>query len=423
MSKTYMKASVRASESEQGLGIELFKLDAVSPETLTSQESEDLEINAGDDDENDASTTAVMRIYEDIGEDPLFGGGISVQNFVDELASFGEIRRLNIHINSLGGDVFAAHAIHNAIRDCNAKKKIAYIDGIAASAATIVACGANEVVARENTNYMVHLPCMGIAMGSAATLRKAADTLDAVTEPVVKVYERQCGEKCSEKKIRELMEDETWMTAPQALDYGFVDAIRGKIRAIARVAGDNGQVVAAGRILNVGKYHFRNTPKWRTERRTSASVKAPAQEQPTKEEKTIIMNKTDIEPTLLAQLENDARNEERKRLAELDKMNPRNDAALATIIARAKEDGSLPGDIALECFNIAQSQLAASTSVQALTRDASVAARVPSGDAPIVRSPANTNPKEAQRKRVVNQIAAAAAAMHPSTRANGNRHN
>ena len=274
--KTYMKANVRASESEQSLGIELFKLDAVAPETLSKEESEDLDIDA--DEESDASTTAIMRIYEDIGEDPIFGGGISVQNFVDELASFGEIRRLNIHINSLGGDVFAAHAIHNAIRDCNAKKKIAYIDGIAASAATIVACGANEVVARENTNYMVHLPCMGIAMGSAATLRKAADTLDAVTEPVVKVYERQCGEKCSEKKIRELMEDETWMTAPQALDYGFVDAIRGKIRAIARVAGDNGQVVAAGRILNVGKYHFRNTPKWRVERRTNVTAKAPPEQ-------------------------------------------------------------------------------------------------------------------------------------------------
>ena len=416
--KTYMKASVRASESEQGLGVELFKLDAVAPDTLTEQENDAaLSALSEDDDESDASTTAVMRVYEDIGEDPLFGGGISVQNFVDELASFGEIRRLNIHINSLGGDVFAAHAIHNAIRDCNAKKKIAYIDGIAASAATIVACGANEVVARENTNYMVHLPCMGIAMGSAATLRKAADTLDAVTEPVVKVYERQCGEKCSEKKIRELMEDETWMTAQQALDYGFVDAIRGKIRAIARVAGDNGQIVSAGRILNVGKYHFRNAPKWRVEKRASAK------EQSTKEEK-IIMNKTDIEPTLLAQLENDARTAERARLAALDARNPRNDAALATIIARAKEEGLQPQDIALEINDILEKQLAASAGVSALMRDASGAARVPSGDAP---APQPTgNPKEIQRKRVVNQIAAAAAAMRPSAHANGsggNHHN
>lgn len=407
--KTYMKASVHASESEGGLGVELFKLDAVAPEALTEQENKEII-----DDESDPSTTAVMRIYEDIGEDPLFGGGVSVQRFVDELEGFGEIRRLNIHINSLGGDVFAAHAIHNVIRDHNAKRKIAYIDGIAASAATIVACGANEVVARENINYMVHLPCSGIAMGNAATLRKAADILDAVTEPVVKVYARQCKEKCSEERIRELMEDETWMTAQQALDYGFVDAIRGKIRAVARVAGDNDQIVAAGRIMNVGKYSFRNAPKWRTEKRASASARAQEQAS-TKEEKTI-MNKTDIEPTLLAQLENDARTAERQRLNALDALGVDDKgvviSALTPIIARAKDEGKQPGDIALEVVDVLKKRESASAGMQALMRDASGVARVPSGDAPIPKS-APTNPKEVARKRFINQLDAAVTEMRP----------
>jgi ATP-dependent Clp protease, protease subunit len=405
--QTYMKASVRAEDSERGLAIEVFKLDAVPAETLTSAERDE---GIDSEDEEAAATTAVVRIYEDIGENWL-GEGITAKSFAEELAAFGEINRLNVHINSLGGDVFAARAINSVISDHAAKHKTAYIDGIAASAATIVACGANKVVARENTNYMIHLPS-SIAVGNAKVMRKSAEILDAITEPLVGIYAAQCGEKCSADKIFKLMEDETWMTAQQALDYGFVDQVKGKIRAISRVSGRGGEIIAAGRVMDTRRYHFSNQPKWRFEKRGRES--APAAIPPTKEKEKVIMDKSEIEPSLLAQLENDARSAERKRLAALDARNPRNDPAIAPLIHRAKEEGLQPADIAMEINDILEKQLAAVAGVQALARDAAPAGRIPAGDAPISRPVAAAlDQKEVDRKRVVDQIAAAAKALRP----------
>ena len=92
--------------------------DATATEDLT-----DAELEVAEEIKEEAASTAIMRIYEDIGEDPWSGGGITVKKFAEELDAFGDIRRLNLHINSLGGDVFTGHAIYNIIVDHGAKHK------------------------------------------------------------------------------------------------------------------------------------------------------------------------------------------------------------------------------------------------------------------------------------------------------------
>jgi ATP-dependent Clp protease protease subunit len=376
--KPYLKSIVRnGGKGRLGLGVELFRLDAVAEEDLTDEEAE-----AAEESKDQATTTALMRIYENIGEDFWSGGGVTAKRFADELASFGNIKRLNIHINSLGGDVFTAQAIHTIISDHNSKKT-SYIDGVCASAATLIACGADQVIARHNTNYMIHEP-WSLAVGDAGTLRKAAADLDAVTVPILSVYKEQVKGKISDGEIRQLMADETWMSADEALEYGFVDEVRGKINAIAKVG--KSQIMCCGQLMDVGRYHYKNVPKY-----PAAKAKAEAATTKNKDDKrkeTIIMTKEEIDPALLASVEAEAKTAERTRLAALDAMSA---PGLEEIIAKAKAEGKQPQDIALDCFNVAKSALASANQVNALAKDASAAGGIKAGDAPMPKVKENSS--------------------------------
>jgi hypothetical protein len=96
-------------------------------------------------------------------------------------------------------------------------------------------------------------------------------------------------------------------------------------------------------------------------------------------------------------------------------MNPRNDPALAAIINKAKDDGKQPSDIALECFEVAQKQLAASATINALARDASAAGGVAAGDAPIPKIFTPLSPQEQAQKRFSASLAQAVKAQNPAT--------
>jgi ATP-dependent Clp protease protease subunit len=408
MTKTNLKTIVRNRATERGIGIELFRLDAVDESLdLTAEETE-----AASEDESEAKTTAVMRIYEEIGEDFWGGGGMTLKKFSDELNSLDGVKKLNVHINSLGGDTFTAQAIYSILSDFEAKKT-AYIDGVAASAATIIACAADEVVARENTNYMIHHPWM-VAVGTADTMRKAAEDLEAIGEPVINVYKSKVDGKIDEDKIRKLMDDETWMTAEKALEYGFVDKVRGKIRAISRA--NKNQILCSGRLLDVAKYGYRNVPDYPRikSKKEAAEVVAAAKE------KGKTMTKEDIDAVLLTKIESDARMAERTRLTALNAMNPRNDAKLAEIIAKARDEGKAPNDIALECLTVVQEQLASAAKINALASDANATSGVAATDAPFAKQKLFT-PLTAEQQaqgRFVSALATAVKAQHPQ-RSNG----
>jgi ATP-dependent Clp protease protease subunit len=378
------------------MNFKLFRLEGAEKENLTSEE-----IEAAPKDGEEIATTAIMRIYEEIGENFWGDGGITAKKFSEELDALNGVKRLNVHINSLGGDTFTAQAIYSILSDFEAKKT-AYIDGVAASAATIIACAADEVIARENSNYMIHLPWM-IAIGNAETMRKAAEDLDAVTEPVVNVYRTQVNGKIDDEKIMKLMEDETWLTAEKALEYGFVDKIRGKIRAISR-AGN--MIMCSGRALDLSKYGYRHVPNYP---KAKFSKKNKVEEPSTKTKgPQVIMTKEEIDPALLAEIESSACKNERERLVALDAMNPRNDATLAAIIKKAKDEGKQPSDIALECFNVAQEQLGRTNAQSAFARDGAAAASVPAGSAPRAKI---LSKQEQAKQRVSSQIARAFADM------------
>jgi ATP-dependent Clp protease protease subunit len=377
----------------------MFRLDAAADEgvELTDAESEEVV---------EPATTAIMRIYEDIGEDFFTGNGMTAKKFAESLDGLGSIKRLNIHINSLGGDTHTAQAIHSIVTEYDAKKT-SYIDGVAASAATIVACAADEVIARFNTNYMVHNP-WSIVMGNADSLRKAADDLEKITIPIVAVYKQQVKGKITEAKIQELMDQETWLTAEEARDMGFVDQVRGKIKAISKI--DNKRIFCSGRIIDFSKYQYRNVPNYPLVPRDRDKAKekqsmtehthAVGPEPPHLTADILVKDY----PQLVAQL----KTAERDRLAALDAMRG---PGLEAIIDAAKADGRLPDDIAMECFTITKTKLAENSTLTALRRDAQSTSEVPAADSSNVRPPTaqdkgislmtgaiNSNRNQARRK-------------------------
>lgn len=165
---------------------------------------------------------AEVSIYDAIG-----GYEINAKQFVNEL---NEIQSETIHlrINSPGGSVIDGNAIFNALKRHPAKV-IAHIDGLAASMASVIAMAGDEVHMADNALLMIHNPWT-ISMGDADELRADADLLDKMQASILTAYGRSQYEA---EEIRDLMDKETWFTAQEAFDAGFVDHIETGLRAAA----------------------------------------------------------------------------------------------------------------------------------------------------------------------------------------------
>jgi ATP-dependent Clp endopeptidase proteolytic subunit ClpP len=163
---------------------------------------------------------AEIWIYEQIGEDFWTGGGVTAKNFQKELAGI-KASQIDLHINSPGGEVFDGITIYNLIKQHPANVT-AYIDGLAASIASVIALAGDTVIMAENALFMIHNP-WGFAMGDATEMRKTADLLDKIGGSLVTAYASKSGKPDDE--ISAIMNAETWMTAQEAKDAGFIDEI------------------------------------------------------------------------------------------------------------------------------------------------------------------------------------------------------
>ena len=170
----------------------------------------------------DSSEEAELLIYGDISDETWWGDEVTPRQFHDDLATL-EGKDLCVHINSGGGDVFAAVAIYNQLKTYGGKVTTR-IDGLAASAATIIACAGEQVIMPSNALFMIHNPAM-FAFGGydANEMRECAEQLDVVKQTIVNTYLTRSS--LSEEELCQMMDDETWMTADEALDYGFVDTV------------------------------------------------------------------------------------------------------------------------------------------------------------------------------------------------------
>lgn len=190
---------------------------------------------------NASDDVAEVFIYDQIGED-WFGEGTTAKKFAKEIGAI-TAKRIDLHLNSPGGSVFDGQAIANAISRHPATVTT-FIDGLAASIASVIALAGDQVVMASNALYMIHEPS-AFAGGRADDLRQMADLLDKVTGVMVGTYADKTG--MSDEDLRAAMAAETWYTAAEALEAGFVDEI-----------GVEQSVAASFDLAAIG---FRNPPK------------------------------------------------------------------------------------------------------------------------------------------------------------------
>jgi ATP-dependent Clp protease protease subunit len=173
---------------------------------------------------NKANDTAEIWIYDQIGEGFFTGDGITAKGFQKDLEKVNA-KNIALHINSCGGEVFDGLTIYNLLKNHPAKITT-YIDGLAASIASVIALAGDTVYMAENALYMIHNP-WGMAVGDSNEMRKTADLLDKVRGSLLSTYADKSG--LDTEKLTELLDAETWMTAQEAFDFGFIDEIEGKI--------------------------------------------------------------------------------------------------------------------------------------------------------------------------------------------------
>ena len=176
----------------------------------------------------DSAESLDIYIYGDVEGDyfdwwtrSMVESQTSAEHFRQELAKYPDAKQINLYINSYGGSVFEGTAIYNQLRRHPAHKTV-YIDGFACSIASVIAMVGDEIIMPRNALMMIHNMWLS-ACGNATELRKAADDLDTINAAGRGAYLERAGEKLDEKQLIEMMDQETWLTADQCIQYGLAD--------------------------------------------------------------------------------------------------------------------------------------------------------------------------------------------------------
>lgn len=170
---------------------------------------------------------AVVMLYGDIG-----GFGITANDFAKELHALGKQKEIRLHISSDGGDVFEGYAMYNVLRR-NKAKKVVVIDGLAASMGSVIAMAGDEIIMPSNAQLMIHNP-YGVAIGGAKEIFSFARALENMKKSVRDIYAERSG--MGKEEVQTLMDDETWLTAAEAVELGLADTIEKPVKLAASVA-------------------------------------------------------------------------------------------------------------------------------------------------------------------------------------------
>lgn len=207
-----------------------------------------------------------IYIYDDISayEDWWSGDVVTPTKFKEQLDALGPVSQLNVYINSNGGDVFAGQAIHSMLSRHDAEVHV-YVDGLAASIASVVAMAGDKVIMPANAMMMIHNPwtmIWDIPMGNEADFRrwaercnKMAEDLNKIRESCIAAYMKRCT--CTRDELVAMLDAETWLTADECKSFGMCDEVEGAKQVAASLNGRT--LVMNGREFDLS--YFRHTPK------------------------------------------------------------------------------------------------------------------------------------------------------------------
>lgn len=165
-----------------------------------------------------------IYLYDEIGY-----WGIQAEEFVKELVAM-DYAEINLHINSPGGNVFEGNAIYNALQ-MHPSKIITHVEGVAASMASVIALAGDEVRIAEGAYFMIHDP-WSMVVGSAEDFRKEASVLDKIGDTLINAYEKKMN--VDRDEIKQMMADESWFNADEAIENGLADMLTGESSQAAK---------------------------------------------------------------------------------------------------------------------------------------------------------------------------------------------
>jgi ATP-dependent Clp protease, proteolytic subunit ClpP len=272
---------------------------------------------------------AELMLYGDIAES-FWGDTISAKEVTEYLADL-DVENINVYINSNGGVVDTAIAINNALRRHKAKVTV-NIDGIAASAATLITCAGDTVRMPKNALFMIHNPST-IAMGDSEEMRKQADVLEKYKNSITETYLQKVN--IDKEKLSELMDNETWLNAEEALEYGFID----EIIENADIQVVENKVISNNMVFNMAEFKNFNVDK-------NIKNNEKGSEKMTREE---IKNQY---PDIYAEIINEGKEigikEERTRIQEIEDLGYNHE-----VVSKAKfEEPKNARDLALEIVSL-----------------------------------------------------------------------
>ena len=304
---------------------------------------------------NEVNGNSEILLYGPIaGESSWWRDEVTPKNFAADIESLGG-RDVTVRINSGGGDVFAAHAIHNQLVAYKGRVTVV-IDGLAASAATIIAVAGDRIIMPANALFMIHNPAIGLSdYYGADELLKAAEALNTIKGSIVAAYRKRC--KASAEELAAMMDAETWMGAAECLEKGFVDEIQGSVSPVL-----NGSSLIVNSV-NFDMKNFKNRDALKAclnkklEVKTMNKLEAflnslglkladenqPTASAPVQNALPAVQNQ---QPAVDAeQIAKNAVDAERQRVAALEALDGGDNQAVTAIIAEAKKNGKTADDV------------------------------------------------------------------------------
>lgn len=293
-----------------------------------------------------AENVAEVMVYSDIvswkwRDD---SNGVTAKEFDEALKKVSGAKRLDVRINSAGGSVYQAVAMRTMLMQHKAEEKNVYIEGLCASAATLLAClpGA-QVHMAQGSMYMIHNPSV-CACGDAEELTKAAETLKKLEGSFYDIYTAQTGK--DRAQVKNWMDAESWFTAEEAVEAGFADEITECAEAAALAPGDDALALMRQRYAHVPAdmqaHHepISHVPELVAGEGTPEHTPNEGEEKPM----DIIQHEKNAPQSAPQLNENEIRAQavqaERERVAEIDALTDRGDPEMVSMAEKAKNDGT-----------------------------------------------------------------------------------
>ena len=306
-----------------------------------------------------SDSEAEILLYDEIADfDSESWGTTSAKGLINKIKALGSVKNITMRINSVGGDVFEAQAMYSYLKSHPANITVR-VDGLAASAASVVAMAGNKVIMPSNALMMIHNPAGGV-WGEAEDMRDTAEILDKIRDTIANVYVAKTG--LDREKVISMMDSETWMDASEAHELKFCDEVAEAVEITAK-AVKSGTIFSNGfGFSRVDEFLSAKLPK------NAVKINIPSpQKEEQKEANTEmdIKNAAELEktyPDFAGEIRNTADEAgyqrgiqaERERLKALDSLNAPGREA---IIAKAKyEDPKDARDIAMELLQAEHTQ-------------------------------------------------------------------